>query len=262
MPTTLEAILTRTRQSIRALREQRPALERAAADAPVPPPFAVALRGAQVALIAEVKRRSPSAGAIRVDLDAAATATAYAQAGASAVSVLTDEPFFGGSLDDLRDVAAAVTVPVLRKDFILCEEQILEACAAGASAVLLIAHALAPARLRELRGFAESAGLAALVEIHDARELHDALGTGAGIVGVNSRSLDTFAIDTGAAWALLSQVPPHCIAVAESGMATAADVRRAADSGADAVLIGTALSAASSPAREIADIVGVPRVGR
>ncbi|MEO8227987.1 MAG: indole-3-glycerol-phosphate synthase TrpC, partial [Gemmatimonadota bacterium] len=139
---------------------------------------------------------------------------------------------------------------------------ILEARAAGASAVLLIAHALRPARLLALRSFAESTGLGALVEIHDASELQDALAAGAGIVGVNSRSLDTFAIDTGAAWALLAQVPPHCIGVAESGMATAADVRQAADAGADAVLIGTALSATASPARIICDIIGVPRVGR
>jgi indole-3-glycerol phosphate synthase len=176
--------------------------------------------------------------------------------------VLTDGPHFGGSVADLRAAAGRVRVPLLRKDFILAEEQIVEARAAGAAAVLLIVRALAPARLRSLLAAAHAAGLEALIEVHDRRELDVALGSGGRIVGVNSRNLDTFEIDIGAAWALLRAVPADCIAVAESGMATLADVERAADAGADAVLIGTALSRAADPAVLLREFAGVPRHGR
>jgi indole-3-glycerol phosphate synthase len=215
-----------------------------------------------VALIAEVKRRSPSQGEISADLDPAAHASAYSAAGASAISVLTDAPYFGGSLEDLRRVAERVTIPLLRKDFILEELQIAEARAAGASEVLLIVRALAPERLRALLRAAAHWKLATLVEVHDARELDVALETDAPVIGVNSRNLDTFAIDIAAAWPLLGRIPRDRIAIAESGMANEVDVERAAAAGADGVLIGTALSAAPDPSTLARAIAGVPRAGR
>ncbi len=262
MPVTLDQILTSTRSGLPSLRARGGALEREADRAPPPPPFAGALRRQRIAVIAEVKRRSPSAGAIRPDLDPAERASLYAAAGAAAISVLTDGPFFGGSIGDLRAAVETVRVPVLRKDFILDELQIVEARAAGAAAVLLIARALGTERLRSLIGAAAAWGLEALVEVHTASELDRALEAGARVVGVNSRDLDTFRVDVAAAWALLARVPADRIAVAESGMASPDDVERAAAAGADAVLIGTALSAAADPEPLLSRISGVTRRGR
>lgn len=262
MPSTLDRILADTRAALPDLHAQRPLVERAAADRPAPPSFRAALSRRDVALIAEVKRRSPSAGTINAALDPADRAAAYAAAGASAVSVLTDVAHFGGSIADLRAATSRVSVPCIRKDFIVDELQIVEARAAGAAAVLLIVRALPAARLRALREFAEGAGLDALVEAHDAAELRIALDSGATIVGVNSRDLDTFRIDTAAAWALLAGIPAACITVAESGMAVRADVEAAAAAGADAVLVGTALSALGEPASAVAALAGVPRQSR
>jgi indole-3-glycerol phosphate synthase len=182
----------------------------------------------------------------------------YAGHGAAAISVLTDGPFFGGSIQDLRAAARSSSVPVLRKDFILDEVQILEARAAGAAAVLLIVRALGP-RLKALLRCAADLGLDALVEVHTSEELSEALEAGGSIIGVNSRDLDTFEIDTEAAWKIVADVPAELIAVAESGMSGTEDVRRAAAAGADAVLIGTALSAAASPAALLGDLTRVTR---
>jgi indole-3-glycerol phosphate synthase len=261
MPVSLDEILASTRRLIPPLHQRRADLERAAAQAPVSRPLETALQGDTVAVIAEVKRRSPSAGLIR-ELDPATHAAAYARAGASAISVLTDGPFFGGSLDDLRNVVARVSVPVLRKDFILDELQILEARAAGASAILLIVRVLPAMRLGELIACAKQWHLDALVEVHTHAELAIALEAGAGIVGVNSRDLDTFAIDTAGAWRVLRQVPAGVVAVAESGMATQSDVESAAMAGADAVLMGTVLSAAADPETVLAGLTGVQRRAR
>jgi len=262
MPVSLEQILASTRRQLPLLRSRRAALERAATAGPAPRRLAPALTGERVAVIAEVKRRSPSAGTIRENLDPATYAAAYAHAGAAAISVLTDGPFFGGSLEDLRAVVARVPVPVLRKDFILDELQILEARAAGASAVLLIVRALTAPRLRELLGCAAEWQLDALVEVHTSTELASALEAGARIVGVNSRDLDTFTIDTARAWDILGEVPTDVLAVAESGMSSHSDVAAAAAAGADAVLIGTALSAAPDPAAILADVTRVARRAR
>ncbi len=165
-------------------------------------------------------------------------------------------------MDDLRAVVSRVRVPVLRKDFILAEEQVLEARAAGASAILLIVRALTPARLRELHQFAADLEVASLVEAHTGPEVEVALEAGALIVGVNSRDLDTFRIDVDAAWRLLRMVPPGIVAVAESGMATPQDVALAAKAGADAVLVGTALSSAADPAGLARSITSERRHGR
>lgn len=258
----LDAILEATRATLPDLRRRTAALERDALARPVPFDFEAALRGDRVALIAEVKRRSPSAGAINEGLDPVALAEAYARGGASAISVLTDGPFFGGSLDDLAAVTATVSRPALRKDFILDEVQLLEARAHGASAALLIVRALDQAALIRLLRFAGDLGLGALVETHTADEITRALDAGARIVGVNARDLDDFRIDRAAAWALLSRVPADRIAVAESGMATTADVAEAAAAGADAALIGSALASAGDPEAGAAAASQVTRRGR
>jgi indole-3-glycerol phosphate synthase len=262
MPVSLDQILASTRGFLPALRLRERALEREAGAAPPPPSLAAALRGEGVAVIAEVKRQSPSAGVIRGDLDPGERAAAYARAGAAAISVLTDGPFFGGSIADLRVAVSRVRVPVLRKDFILDELQIVEARAAGAAAVLLIVRALEPERLKALIRFAATQGLDAVVEVHADDELARALESGARIIGVNSRDLDTFRIDIPAALGLLARVPADHVAIAESGMKSVADVARAADAGADAVLIGTALSAADAPETLVARVAKVRRRGR
>jgi indole-3-glycerol phosphate synthase len=262
MPTTLDRILETTRRTLPALAARRTELERSARQTPVPPGLLSQWTPSRLALVAEVKRRSPSAGEISPDLDPVLHAVAYSRAGASVISVLTDGPFFGGTLDDLAAVSGAVPLPVLRKDFILDELQLLEARAAGAAAVLLIVRALGPARLAELLAASWHWGLDALVEVHDARELDLALAAGATIIGVNSRNLDDFSVDVPAALSLIRRIPADRVAIAESGMASQADVERAAEAGADGVLIGTALSAAADPTALAAALAGVARTGR
>ena len=259
----LEDILRSTRQSLPALQGRRAALERDIQGSRVTrPSFRAALVRPTVAVIAEVKRRSPSAGAIREDLNPADRAALYAASGAAAISVLTDGPYFGGSVTDLRAAAETCTLPLLRKDFILDEIQILEARAAGASAVLLIVRVLGRARLDSLLRHAAELGLDALVEVHTEAELDAALEANAPIIGVNSRDLDTFRIDVAKSWKLLSGIPSDRIAVAESGIIGQSDVVNAAEAGADAVLIGTALSASESPSSLLRELAGVPRHGR
>jgi indole-3-glycerol phosphate synthase len=263
MPVRLEEILNSTRRCLPDLHGRRDALERAIQSSHVArPSFRSALRKSTVAVIAEVKRRSPSAGPIREDLDPGDRAALYAAHGAAAISVLTDGPYFGGSVQDLRDAASRCPLPLLRKDFILDEVQVLEARAAGASAVLLIVRALGQPRLSLLLGYAHDLSLDALVEVHSAEELRLALDSGAEIIGVNSRDLDTCAIDVAAAWKLLGRVPNDRVAVAESGILGQSDVLSAATAGADAVLIGTALSRAESPGALLRTLASIPRSGR
>src|ERR1700694_2059112 len=224
---TLEAILAVTRARVAALQKVAADLERRAAAARLPRPFLGSPStpsGAMVGVIAEVKRRSPSQGTIRADLDPVAHARAYVRGGAVAVSVLTDEAHFGGSLDDLARVAAAVSAPVLRKDFILDEVQILEARAAGASAVLLIVRVLSRERLNALAAAARAWGLATLVEVHGAAELDPALAAGVAAVRVNARDLASLVVDLRGAEAVIGRVPPGLPAVAESGIETRQEV--------------------------------------
>src|SRR2546425_12558458 len=258
----LDAILTATRDRVASLRTQARELERRAAPAPEPRPFARALAGRDVGVIAEVKRRSPSAGAIREDLDPVAHAQAYAQGGAVAISVLTDERHFGGSLEDLARVASAVPVPVLRKDFILDELQLYEARAAGASAVLLIVRALTSDGLRALARAARDQGLGVLVEVHSVSELELALAVDPTAIGVNSRDLATFAVDLGRAEQLVALVPGGLPVIAESGIATRADVERMAAAGADLVLVGTSVARTAEPSEAVRALTGVVRRGR
>ncbi|MEP6690202.1 MAG: indole-3-glycerol phosphate synthase TrpC [Gemmatimonadaceae bacterium] len=258
----LGQITAHARRRAVALAPTRATLEMSAAAAPGAASFELALRGECVAVIAEVKRRSPSKGDIRPEIDAAAQAIAYAEGGARAVSVLTEPDHFGGSLDDLARARAAVIVPLLRKDFLVSRLQLLEARASGASAVLLIARALQPSELTELVREARALDLTPLVEIRSEGELDAALRAGATVIGVNNRDLETLVITEGHAEQLIPLVPAHCLAIAESGIRSAADVERAAAAGADAVLVGSLVSAASDPARALRPLTAVPRRGR
>lgn len=258
---TLDEILVTARGRAAALVPRRAELERAAAAAPPARPFAVPSDGS-VGVVAEIKRRSPSAGEIHSDLDAVSHARAYAAGGAAAISVLTDEQYFGGSLDDLRCVAQAVSLPVLRKDFILDELQLLEARAAGASIVLLIVRALPDAALRALTVAARGLGLATLVEAHDEAELERALAVESAAVGINSRDLRSYAVDLATAERLVRLVPGGVVAVAESGVETRGDVERMAAAGADFVLVGTALAKQPDPLTSVAALAGVRGRGR
>lgn len=193
-------------------------------------------------VIAELKRRSPSRGEIRPDFDPVRCARAYAEAGAAAISVLTDTKYFGGRLDDLTRVREAVAIPLLRKDFVIDPYQVDEARAAGADAVLLIVRALEPDELAALRRHAASLGMDALVEVHDAAELHIALDAGADLVGINNRDLRTFKTDLSVTERLAPSLRQAGVAVVgESGIFTIADIERLEASGADAVLVGEAL---------------------
>ena len=259
---TLATILAATRERVARLGAQRAALQLAAERAASPPSFAAALRGPTVALIAEIKRRSPSAGAIAQDLLPADHARAYQAGGAAAISVLTDEAFFGGSLADLDAVRAAVTLPLLRKDFILDEVQLFEARMHGASAVLLIVRALDPGRLRDLALLARDLKLARLVEVHGPDELERALAVEPDAVGVNARDLDTFRVEVERIEPILRAVPSGIAAIAESGMSRRSDVERVAAWGADAVLVGSAIAAAPNPEAAVRSLAGVARMGR
>lgn len=213
-------------------------------------------------VIAEVKRRSPSRGEINAHLDPASRARAYVEGGAAAISVLTEPSHFGGSEDDLVTVRAAIDAPVLRKDFIIDEAQIIEARAWGSSAVLLIARAVPRTALATLAATAREWGIEPLVEVRTEGELDAALSAGARVVGVNSRDLETLAIDSEVVDRLIPKIPEIIIAVAESGIRGRADVERAARVGADAVLVGSTLSAASEAVRTVRDLVRVTRRGR
>ncbi len=249
----LDDILAAKRAEIALLQESeaRNTLRRAALDAAPTRDFAGALRRAdgRLAVVAELKRRSPSKGELAPDLDPAMVAKAYEAGGATALSVLTDRTFFGGSVDDLQTARASVELPVLRKDFIIDETQVYEARAIGADAVLLIVAAVPDdAELAGMRALAEDIGLAALVEAHDDGELDRALEASAAVIGVNARDLGTFGEDLGVSEHLARRIPAGVTAVAESAIRTPDDARRMADAGFDAVLVGEALVRSEDPA--------------
>ncbi len=251
-------------QRLRADRALVADLEREAASAPPAPSFRLALRRPTVSVIAEVKRRSPSKGSINPSISAGAQASSYVEGGAAAVSVLTEPAHFGGSLDDLRSARTAVasSAPLLRKDFHVDELQLLEARAAGAAAALLIARALSPDVLQRLVAFAMSIELEPLVEVRTTGELERAVAAGAHVIGVNNRDLETLKIEPEVGAALVRLVPPDCVAIAESGMRGVADVKRAAASGADAVLVGSSISASPDPRAAVRALTKVPRSER
>ena len=214
--------------------------------------FVEALRGPGFAFIAECKRRAPSAGELSTEVDLAARIRSYAKGGAAALSILTEEDHFSGSLADLA-AAPEVTIPRLRKDFVLDEGMVLESCAAGADAILLIAACLEPAQLRGLRELAGECGLAVLLEIHEPDELAPAVAAKPEAIGVNARDLTTFEIDLARTEELLPRIPDHFLRVAESGLSTIEDLRRVRRAGADAALVGTSLMRAADPGQLLAE---------
>jgi indole-3-glycerol phosphate synthase len=221
---------------------------------------------ASVALIAEVKKASPSAGVIRPDFDPVKIAREYEAAGASCLSVLTDEKFFQGSLSYLRAIREAVNLPLLRKDFIIDERQILEAIEWGADAILLIVAILSDAQLKSFHALAREAGLAVLVEAHDQAELERAMAAGAELIGINNRDLKTFKVDLGTterlAAHLRSAVNPgsSVLLVAESGIHTRSDVERLTRCGVQAILVGESLMRETSIAAKIKELLGTPQI--
>lgn len=248
----LEDILAVKRAELALMQESeaRDTLRRAALDAPPARDFAGALRrpDGRLAVVAEIKRRSPSKGDLAPELDPVVVAKAYETGGAAALSVLTDRPFFGGSVDDLDAARRTVELPVLRKDFTIDETQVYESRAIGADAVLLIVAALPDdGLLAELRELADEIGIVALVEAHDDAELERALTAGAAVVGVNARDLGTFDEDLGLGERLVDHIPADVVAVAESAIRTPDDAARMADAGYDAVLVGEALVRSQDP---------------
>lgn len=246
----LTEIMAWKRQEIAALIRPVSLAELAAANAhtPKPPSFAAALRreDGKLAVIAEIKRRSPSAGAIASGISATEQALKYRTAGASALSVLTDEKFFGGSLEDLENVTQLFrnnhpAVPCIRKDFMVHPIQVLQAREAGASAILIIVRALDDTSIAQLAEAAKAAGLDALFEIHNESELQRSLQHGAKIIGVNNRDLAIFKCDLGLSERLIPLFPKHVIAVSESGIFNGADAARVQAAGAHAILCGEAL---------------------
>jgi len=215
-------------------------------------------RGESVALIAEIKRRSPSRGPLAVDLEPIALAQAYERGGANCLSVLTDKPHFAGSAEDLQQARAAVALPVLRKDFTVAECDLFDAAAMGADAILLIVAALSKDELRKFIALARELMLDALVEVHDQKELDQALGAGASVIGVNQRDLNTFTVDPKRAVELASSIPESVVRVAESGITSRADVERLCEAGFDAILVGEALVTASDPEERIPELLGLP----
>ncbi|MBI4247675.1 MAG: indole-3-glycerol phosphate synthase TrpC [Candidatus Rokubacteria bacterium] len=256
--TILDAIVRDKRDELRHRRgvTPQPVLQARCRDLPPPRDFEEALRPIPggVRLIAEVKKASPSRGVLAAALDPVALATAYAAGGADAISVLTDEKYFQGSLDLLGAIRAAVGVPLLRKDFTIDEYQLWESRAAGADAVLLIVAILPPPLLRDLLQSATGLGVAALVEAHTAAEVDTALAAGARILGINNRDLRTFETRLETTLDLLPRIPPGPIVVSESGFFTADDVRRVVAAGAHAVLVGEALVKAADPGVKLREL--------
>jgi indole-3-glycerol phosphate synthase len=257
----LDDILAETRRTVassRARMTMAKAEEAAAAMAPGRSLAAGLRAAAGMGCIAEFKRRSPSKGWIRRDAEVVRVARAYEAAGAAGLSVLTDTPFFGGSLEDLRQARATVGLPILRKDFLIDPYQVVEARAAGADAVLLIVAALADAELRSLLAATRRWGMEALVETHDADEVARAVAAGAEIVGVNHRDLRTFEMHMDLAARLRPSIPADRLVVAESGIKNADDVRRLRAAGIDAILVGESLMQAPDPATALRALLAEP----
>jgi indole-3-glycerol phosphate synthase len=257
-PDLLRTIVAATRRSVEVRAGARPLtlVEREIRRTPDGAAFERALRDVRKAprVIAECKRRSPSKGILRAQYDPAAHARAYEQAGAAAISVLTEPTFFDGAPDHLRAVRAAVGVPILRKDFVVTEYQLVEAAALGADAALLIVGALDQDALASLLRIGEGLGLAALVEVHDGMELRRAIDAGARIVGVNSRNLRTLAVDLHVLDETAAQLPAGLTAVAESGIKTRSDLDRLSAAGYHAFLVGERLIAQPDPGAALREL--------
>lgn len=255
----LSEIIANTRRELEARKAKTPLAEvrSAAKDAPPARDFAAALRrGAPVAIIAEVKGASPSKGVIRTDFDPVAVALEYEEAGASAISVLTDEKYFHGKLEYLAAVRRRVSVPVLRKDFLVDAYQVSEARANGADAVLLISEASTGEGLRALLDLAHSLGMNALVESHDREHLEAAIASGARVLGINNRNLRTLEVDLSTTEKLAPIVPKDRILVSESGISSRRDVERVQICGVSAVLVGETLMRSSDVRAKMDELLG------
>jgi len=262
MPDILQRILAVKAKEVAAAKTQRPlsAMRIAAAAMPEPRDFAGALRAkvaaGEAAVIAEIKKASPSRGVLREDFDPAAIAASYAGHGAACLSVLTDQQFFQGSADYLRSARAACSLPVLRKDFMLDAYQVYEASAMGADCILLIVAALNPRRMAELAAIATDLGMAVLVEVHNSVELDRALELKTPLIGVNNRNLHTFETRLDVTLGLLKRIPPDRIVITESGILQPADVSLMRDNGVDCFLVGEAFMRAPDPGAELARLFG------
>ncbi len=258
MATFLETVVERTRAEVEARRRLVSDAELQSRLGPVQRgrPFSEALIDEGISLIAEMKRSSPSRGPIRPEATVTDVVSAYQRAGASAVSVLTEPNWFGGSLDDLVEARAACDLPLLRKDFVVDEYQLLEARVAGADAVLLIVAALDRGRIEELMGQASDLGLDALVEVHDEKEVETAVEAGAELIGINNRDLHSLEVDIETTFELLADVPAGTVVVAESGITENEDVERLERAGVDAILVGEALMRADDPVRAVRELLG------
>lgn len=244
MPTILDSIVASKREEIERSKSASPEAELRAKIADAPPVrdfFAALVAPGLIKLIAEVKKASPSVGVIRADFDPVAIAQIYASHGATCLSVLTDEQFFQGSLAYLQAIRQSVDLPILRKDFILDTHQLLEARAAGADAVLLIAECLDDCNLRKLFNEACELGLTPLVELYEPGNLPRVLAAGAILIGVNNRNLHTFEVDLEHTLRIKREIPDACVLVGESGIKTRADVQRLENAGVDAILVGESL---------------------
>jgi indole-3-glycerol phosphate synthase len=259
-PDLLRSIVAATERivAVRRERESISAVERrAGAASPRGPLFELELgRAGRVNVIAECKRRSPSRGVLAADYDPVAIARDYQSGGAAAISVLTEPTFFDGALEHLAAVRGSVDIPLLRKDFIVDEYQLFEARAAGADAILLIVAALEQDALRRLQQRAWELGLAALVEVHDERELDRAVDSGARLVGVNNRNLRTLKVDVEASYRLAPRIPAEAVAVSESGLQSRADLENLAAAGYRAFLIGERFMTDGDPASAIKGLIG------
>ena len=260
-PTILDTIIAYKHTEVQERQAKVPQAEVAVRAASAPPPrdFLDALQTPKigsVALIAEVKKASPSAGVIRADFDPVAIAEEYAAAGASCLSVLTDEKFFQGHDDYLVAVRQAVSLPIIRKDFVVSDWQIYESRALGADAILLIAAALTAAQIADYQAIAHELSMAALVEVHTEAEMEVALAANAKLIGINSRNLNTFVTDLGTVERLAAMMPSNVTLVAESGLKTPADVRRVADAGAKAILVGETLMRADDIGAAVQGLLG------
>lgn len=254
----LDEIAAARRKQLRREMEAIPPAEikKAAERSETPKDFKGALQKSGLSVVAEIKKASPSRGLIRPDFRPAEIARRYEAAGADALSVLTEEAYFQGSSRALREVRKSVSLPILRKDFILSPYQIYEARVIGADAVLLIAALLEAGTLREYKVLADSLGLACLMEAHNEEELVKVLEAGAELVGINNRDLTTFRVDQETAARLSKLVPPECVLVSESGIVSRADMEAAEAAGADAVLIGETLMRSGDPAATLRELRG------
>jgi indole-3-glycerol phosphate synthase len=257
--TILDEIVASKRDEVAEQRRQRP-LEELLEQLTLAPPvrdFRGSLAGpGPIRLIAEIKKASPSAQVIRADFDPVAVARIYQDRGASCLSVLTDAPYFQGSLTHLTSVRAAVAIPLLRKDFLIDDYQVVQARAAGADAILLIAEILDDATLARLLELARSLGMAALVELHDAANLPRVLASGADLVGINNRDLRHFVTDIEHTLRLRDQVPPEVVLVSESGISTRQHVERLESAGVSAILVGESLMRAADIGRAVDRLLG------